>query len=169
MLTDAQALGNAVYGPGTGSIYLANLVCSGNESILIQCLGQGPGAFCSHREDAGVRCRDPGRKWHLKYFPSRSVLNPYTWSNFIILVTFKYHILIPKLAPSIITLYYFVQVAPPCVDGDLRLFGGQEDTEGTIEVCQSGLWQGATICDDLWDSADAAVACRQLGYESDGN
>ena len=58
---------------------------------------------------------------------------------------------------------------PPCVDGELRLFGGDEPTEGTVEVCQSGVWQGATICDDLWDTADAVVVCRQLGYESNGN
>ena len=62
------------------------------------------------------------------------------------------------------------RLAPPeCVDGELRLFGGAVDTEGTIEVCQSGEWTGATICDDLWDSSEAAVVCRQLGYQSTGN
>lgn len=63
-------------------------------------------------------------------------------------------------------------IAPPpetCVEGDLRLFGGQRPTEGTIEVCQSGSWQGGTICDDRWDNSEAAVVCRQLGHEADGN
>lgn len=59
--TGALAFGNAFYGPGTGNIYLSNLVCRGNESNLIDCLGLGPGSFCSHREDASVRCRAPGR------------------------------------------------------------------------------------------------------------
>lgn len=48
------------------------------------------------------------------------------------------------------------------------MFGGDEPTEGTVEVCQSGEWVGATVCDDLWDTAEATVVCRQLGFETDG-
>ena len=59
--------------------------------------------------------------------------------------------------------------APPCNDGDVRLFGGQTRTEGTIEVCRSNKWQGDTICDDRWDNSDAVVVCRELGFASDGN
>lgn len=63
----------------------------------------------------------------------------------------------------------YIRSAPPCVDGDLRLFGGQVETEGTIEVCQSGSWQGGTICDDSWDNNEATVVCRQLGFATNGN
>ena len=62
-----------------------------------------------------------------------------------------------------------MNAAPPCSNGDLRLFGGQVRTEGTIEVCQSGLWQRDTICDDDWDNSDARVVCRELGFATDGN
>ena len=52
--------------------------------------------------------------------------------------------------------------APGCTNGNLQLVGGRSSNEGRVEICINGVW--GSLSDYGWDSNDARVVCRQLGY-----
>ena len=52
-----------------------------------------------------------------------------------------------------------------CATGQIRLQGGSA-TRGRVEICNNNVW--GTVCDDLWGTPDAQVACRQLGHSTTG-
>ena len=53
-------------------------------------------------------------------------------------------------------------------DRRIRLVGGTVPNEGRVEVRAGCNTEWGTVCDDAWGTADAQVACRQLGYGTDG-
>ena len=52
------------------------------------------------------------------------------------------------------------------MDGDVRLTGHPSGTMGAVEICNDADWR--PVCDDLWDTDDAIVVCRQLGLPTIG-
>ena len=50
-----------------------------------------------------------------------------------------------------------------CTNGAAHLVGGQNNAEGTVEICYSGVW--GSVCDDSWNRNDAVVVCQQLGFQ----
>ena len=58
--------------------------------------------------------------------------------------------------------FTFVHMCVECQEGDVRLLEGRSEFEGRVEICRNGLW--GSVCHHGWDSADAGVVCRELGF-----
>ncbi len=49
-----------------------------------------------------------------------------------------------------------------CPTSTIRLSGGSDVFEGRVEICRNGLW--GTVSSSSFDSHDATVVCRELGF-----
>ncbi len=54
-----------------------------------------------------------------------------------------------------------------CITGSVRLYGGEDDYEGNLQMCINETWMNAISY--LWDYWDAEVACQQLRLFQYGN
>ena len=53
-----------------------------------------------------------------------------------------------------------------CLFGDVRLFGGETESEGRVEICVHGFW--TTVCDEGFEDKDALVICSEVGFSPKG-
>ena len=60
----------------------------------------------------------------------------------------------------------FIDNIGECTDGSFRLVNGTIEQEGRVEICTNGLW--GAVCHGSWNSIDAFVLCRSLGYGGSG-
>ena len=66
--TSGSAVSLAGFGEGSGTILLDSVSCSGNDSNIFDCPHVGfKNHNCSHRNDAGVICRDAPSKYYCFY------------------------------------------------------------------------------------------------------
>jgi deleted-in-malignant-brain-tumors protein 1 len=131
---------------GTGRIWLDDVRCMGDEESLGDCSAREVGTHnCVHSEDAGVVCT-PGIS--MKNFIDDNVCA-------MMCALFCIHAGSSPAASADIA----------CTTGAIRLQGGNE-TFGRVEICNDGRW--GTVCHDHWGDNDARVACRQLGFSSNG-
>lgn len=61
-----EAVTNARFGYGSGTIWMDNLRCNGSETHIALCTFNGWGIHnCRHYEDAGVRCANGEGVWFM--------------------------------------------------------------------------------------------------------
>ena len=124
----------AAFGQGTGTIWIDNVQCTGNENYLSECPHIGWGVHnCLHSEDAGVRCNR-----------TSTYIHTYT----IYIVHFA--------------IYHVDCNFNDTVPNNIRLAGSTDAGSGRVEILIGDQW--GTICDTFWGLADAEVVCRDLGY-----
>ena len=46
----------------------------------------------------------------------------------------------------------------------MRLVNGTTPSEGKVVICYNRRW--GTVCSYYWDTVEAGIVCRQLGFES---
>lgn len=73
------------------------------------------------------------------------------------------HISVQLSITSFVVFFYSCSV---CTNGGIRLLGGQVPSEGRVEICVNKAW--GTVCDDVWTTGDANVACKQAGFSGSG-
>ncbi|XP_072014805.1 scavenger receptor cysteine-rich domain-containing protein DMBT1-like [Amphiura filiformis] len=167
------ALRNAYFGEGSGVIWMDNLDCSGSEVSLLECSHSNWGDHrCGHHQDVGVICTDGDRQLGLPHGSPVALGNAYFGEGSGQIWTDNVDCRGSETSLDKCThLGWGVSYCGGhqedagviCTNGPskFRLVGGSNSTEGRVEILLGSIW--GTVCDDLWETNDTKVLCRQLG------
>ena len=177
---------NAAFGQGIGPILFGLVHCNGFEQRLLDCTHLGLNDHsCGHHQDAGVVC-ETGTAHSLsvvdyeilliyrftcqaRYFvnitlyPSLSCIQlPLLWPYTFPFPSVEYS----NICYLCLLIRHGQLCTSGCTEGEVRLRGSSNNTEGRVEICLHREW--GTVCNQLWDVTDARVVCRQLGMSALG-
>ncbi|XP_034991878.2 soluble scavenger receptor cysteine-rich domain-containing protein SSC5D isoform X2 [Zootoca vivipara] len=162
------APGSAFFGEGRSVIWLDDVQCQGEESMLSECRTSLWGTTnCRHSEDAGAVCSG---EMPLAMVEEHVAMLTRT------LAPQRRRYMAPKRIPrptqptgnqeatvvnEALQIEKSQKEAVPDGQWQVRLQGGPGSCAGRVEILYQNHW--GTVCDDGWDLVDAAVVCRELG------
>ena len=83
------------------------------------------------------------------------MVNPFSELSLLYLRYLDYRI--------VLCMFYHL-VDSGCIEGDVRLAGGETVMEGRVEVCHNQTWWAVCGYSSNWNYSDATVVCRHLHY-----